>query len=265
MLKILIATLGFFLMVMTSHGQELELIREYGEIENMIAVDRLGHIYSIEEGVLKRFDNYLSVVTYSNPTLGRITHVDVSNPLGLVVFFGEFGVVVILDRNLTEKSVITTDKFAGNDLPRLVCSSSKGGFWAFFETSSKLARFSDQGLKQAESIEIVRNHPQFSRPFFIKEYGERLYLGASGIWAFDLFGNYLFNIVPEINAQKFQVADNKIVWLDDQQLRFYDMILDLYRAVMLPNKNIRSFFLRGGILYLQTDVSLKKFRLKVAF
>jgi len=264
-LKALIASLGLFLSVLTSHAYELELIREYSAIKNMIAVDRLGNIYSLQEGILKRFDSHLSIATYSNPAFGHITHVDVSNPLGLVVFFGEFGVVVILDRNLTERRVITTAEFGGDDMPQLVSSSSKGGFWAFFETSSKLARFSDQGLKQVESIEIIRNHPQFSHPFYMKEYGERVYLAASGIWAFDLFGNYLFNIIPELSAQKFQVTDNKVVWLEDQQLRLYDMTLGVYKHVRLPPKNIHSFFLLGDILYLQSDVSLKKFRLKVSF
>jgi hypothetical protein len=259
---------AFFLIivltVLKAGASDFELVKEFKNVNGMMAVDKLGNIFTIEDGTLKKFDPGMNVRTYSNRRFGPVSYVDASDPLNIVVFFRDFGTVVILDRNLAEKKVFLSNQLHEFDVPHLVTSSVKGGFWVYFPIVSSLVRYNDHGIVEIRSEEIIREHPDFLTPVSMVEKDDRLYLSANGIWAFDQFGNYLYKI-QHISPPFFQVHNNKIFYVRNAQLLVYDTALNTQRTIDFPEENILSFFLLDDIVFLQTDVSLKKFRYKGIF
>jgi hypothetical protein len=256
--------LVIILTVIKAGASDFELVQEFKNVKGMIAVDKLGNIFTIEDGTLKKYDPGMNVRAYSNRRFGSVSHVDVADPLNIVVFFRDFGTVVILDQNLAEKKIFLSNQLHEFDTPHLVSSSVKGGFWGFFPVVSNLVLFNDRGMVEIRSEEINRKHPDLSTPVYMVEMDDKLYLSANGIWVFDQFGNYIYRI-QQISPPFFQVQNNKIFFVNNAQLLVYDIALNTQRTIDFPEVIILSFFLLDDIVFLQTDVSLKKFRYKGVF
>ena len=70
-----------------------------------LAYDAFEYVYTIENNVFKKSkgsENW----EYKNVTLGKITKVDLQNPLKIVLFYEDFNTVILLDNQLNESQKI---------------------------------------------------------------------------------------------------------------------------------------------------------------
>jgi hypothetical protein len=243
---------------------KFDLLEEYTQIKGFVSADRLGNIYSIERGVLYKTDSKGTMLQYSNMSYGPVTHVDTSDPLNLLVFFQDFGGVVFLDNNLVEKRVFNASDLYEGELPQSACKSAQGGFWAYYPHSFRFLRYSQRGLVEIRSVDIQKEFPLFTGSAFMIEHEDKLVVKGSGIWIFDLYTNLLYHI-PEITVNRFQPYHHLLYYIEDKILVRYNTILHTKEKILLPDEGILSFFLSEDIIYLQTEVSLKKYRYRGTF
>lgn len=243
-----------------TRAQGFEKIKEWKHINGFAGADHLGNIYSLEAAELKKILPDGTELSYSNPVFGHPGFVDVSDPLNVLLFFQEFGALVVLDRSLAVKSIFKDtawdDQFG---FPSLVAFSSLNGFWAWFPDQFLLSRYDLRGNKAISGTDMLAQHPNIGTPSFMLEQGEKLFLAANGIWVFDLFATLLFHI-PHINTQSFWVRDNRIFYISGNNLYIYDFVLEQENVILLPEERVISFFVQNyRLIFLQTNVSLKKF------
>ena len=81
---------------------------------------------------------------------------------------------------------------------------------------------------------------------------------------FDRHTNFLFQI-PDVNVSVLQVVDQNILYLQDSHLVVYDFFLQRENVFLLPESDVKNFFVKDDKLFLQTEVSLKKFRFTEKF
>ena len=83
--------------------------------------DQFGNVYVIRSGEIKRFDSeYREVAHYSNPYLGKITSIDLSDPLRILIFYKNYNQVVWLDKYLAEIiSPVMLDQLGHEQVPVL--------------------------------------------------------------------------------------------------------------------------------------------------
>lgn len=242
-------------------AQKFTLVDEIKQIKGLAGIDRLGNIYSLEEGELRKLKPDGRILTYSNPRFGHPTSVDVSNPLNILLFFREFGALLVLDGNLAVKATFLNDTWQGIiGLPSLVSFTSSHGFWAYFPDEFSLVRYDLRGNAILSGTDILAQHPGFIPPTHMAEHGEKLFLSANGIWAFDLFATFLFHI-PFIDTESFMIKGDNIFYLSGNNLHVYNFVLEQENVILLPEENVLSFFVENNhLIFLQTNVSLKKFR-----
>ncbi len=251
----------FTLLCIPGHlaAQPFMPVEEFPRVQGFFASDALNNIYSIENGVLIKTNPQGQVKTYSNRQFGNVSSVDATDPFNLVVFFKAFGNIVLLDNNLSEKNTFQARKLHLSDIPSLVCFSSKNGFWAFFPNSFQLIRFNLRGEPQNTGIDLSLAHPGMGDGVFMTESDNKLFLAANGIWVFDLYANFLFHI-SHIQTRHFQVKGNKVFYVNGDRLISYDFFLKQENVFLLPESRVKSFFVKNNqTIFLQTDVSLKKF------
>ncbi len=246
------------LSTLSSVSQQFTVVEEYQHIRGMTGVDPLDNIYAIQGGVLYKYTSGDQVLNYSNRQAGGNMQVYNADPLNILVFFPDFGQVVFLDKNLSEKNSIRGQSLHSSDLPAVVCFSQKNGFWAWFPHSFQLSRFDFHGQKEATSPDLSMEYPAMGDVKFMAEANDRVFVAANGIWVFDQHANFLFHI-PHIQTHHFQVIGEKVFYLSDGKLYSYDFFLKKETVFLLPEKNPEAFFVRSNrILFLQTPTMLKK-------
>lgn len=264
--NLLIYSLVIFLL-QPSNRQPLvaEHVETIAENVNFSLVDALGNIYWIDDAGITRYQPAtLKTSNYSNRRNGLISHVDVSDPLNILVFYSRTGIIEFLDRNLAPKELHGNNpRWFESAPPSLAATSAQQGFWAFFPQSMSLKRFDLHFRQQAFNENILQQLPDFSDPVFMVESQNQLFVGTKNknVYVFDSFTNYLFTI-HDIDAEQFQVSGNNLIYFTCNEMRIFNFAKSTETVYLLPEEKVESGFIMGQNLILQTDTAIKRYIIK---
>lgn len=160
-------------------------------------VDRLEQIY------VWRTDNTISVrpradvpdYVYANNRRGRISAVDINNPLKIIVYYRDYMELQILDNTLSEVSSLSLDQLAYDDV-RAVTGSNDNNIWIYDAARYQLIKIGDNGEELLASINLTELRLNRLDPTDITEGNNRVYVTdpAIGIVVFDNLGQYIQTI-----------------------------------------------------------------------
>ncbi len=189
-------------------------------IGNRIETDNFGNVYVVDNSSLKKFDADGSLIcSYTELSDGKISGIDASDPLKIIIFNADFGKIKFLDNKLTIKNNSISLQDLGYSNATLVSASYESGFWIFDPLSNQVVRF-DKALQVSHSsgnINDLIGHD--FEPNFMTEYDNTLYLNDPryGIFIFDRYATYI-KTIPIKDLKVFQVFNNKIVYLENNFL-----------------------------------------------
>jgi hypothetical protein len=203
----------------------------------LAAADHLNQLYTVQAGgLMEKYSpegKYLS--RYSNNRLGAPSAIDVSNPLKIVLWFADFRMAVLLDRNLTELGQIDLIA-AGIPEVRTLASSRDGHFWVYDEVAFRLKKIDASGQLLLESPPLNTLIPEkitFRRLF---DDGNRLYAWDEerGLWMFDPYGQWL-DTRASIRDEQFQIGSGYFYFLHQDMLRYEPLRPGPVREQALPD------------------------------
>lgn len=164
-------------------------------VEN-VELDEFQNVYVYNTSTIEKFDKSgTNHFVFSALRKGELTSLDVTNPLRLVLYFGENNEVLFLDNTLTEQG--ETVNF--NDLEYydvgLVCSSFQNHLWVYRIAEQKLVRLSRNGnvVNETGNLALWLDRSNKEKFTLLKESGNYLYLfSESGlVMVFDHYGTYI--------------------------------------------------------------------------
>ena len=133
-------------------------------------VDNLDNVYVITStDQLKKYNaNGDSEAVFNNVRkFGKVSTIDVSNPLKVLLYYKDFTTIVILDRLLSIRNIIDLRKqniFQVNAIGQ----SYDNNIWVYDEGNSKLKKIDDQGKTLLETTDFrqlfdhdYHNHRQY--------------------------------------------------------------------------------------------------------
>lgn len=135
------------------------------EADDFVGYDVLGFGYFIKDNIFyKRKDD--TTLEYKNPMLGKISKVDLHNPLKIVLFYENFNTIITLDNQLIEMENIN---FSKNPDPILVTGTgiaSQNRLWIYNSLTQEIGLF-DYLKNTYESISplIQGNLKQYDTDF----------------------------------------------------------------------------------------------------
>ena len=164
------------------------------ELEGNVALDEFQNVYIYDDTSLLSYNKAgVNHFSYSNLRKGEITSVDVTNPLRIVVYYGENNEVVFLDNTLSEQN----QGLSFNDLSlydvSLVCSSFQNHLWLYRSAEQKLVRINRNGEVQNETASLALwTEGDLGEFVLLKESGNFLYLVSSEeeVLVFDQYGTF---------------------------------------------------------------------------
>ena len=215
----LLTTLIALLLVAFS-GSAFAQINDYchtieGVKGTSVSVDPNGNVYVIDGSTLYKYarnGNELFPYQYSNFQLGDIASVDVDNPLKIMLFYQDEGIILFLDEKMNPLMEPLNLMDAGLNNISLSTYSTDNTIWLYDVVLHDLINVNFQ-LK-----ELSRNHlsiDKFEPTQFIslKEKKLAMYNPATGIAFFDAFGTYLKTIPVRTDAGSCQVDEKSIYYL----------------------------------------------------
>ena len=229
-----------------------------GEFESM-QIDRLGQTYTIDaDGEIRLYtlDGKLRF-EFSDPSWGPIGHLDVTNPLRILVYYPDFATIIVLDNTMTRLARYDLREM-GFDRVMAVGTAGDGTIWIWDEANAQLVKVDERGqvLRRSDPVNLVLDdviHPtelvQRNKQVYVKD-------PAMGLLVFDQFGTYNFTI-GDSNMDDFQALTDRVVWRENQDWFVYFFDSYLQERFPFPTENFKEFHFHRDRLYLLTPTGLQ--------
>jgi hypothetical protein len=230
--KVLVILISFTL----SANGSYQLVKELDIPGKQAYLDPFARIYLVKGHVLVKLDeNNKELYQYSSPLSGDIAHVDVSNPLKILVFYKESNQLVFLDKQLSPVQEPVSLDDLGFFTPLSVCSSSLGGFWVLSGESGRLAHVDNHLRITRESHSFKSLFP--GETYQMLEKNHHVYIGIPDkkILAFNHLGQ-LSNEWPLPVQTQFQARKNRLIFPVENKVVVFDQNL-LEKNVILERKD----------------------------
>ena len=226
------------------------------------SVDNLGNILLLDSNnqLKKLGPNGDSVAIYNDVRqYGKVFSIDAGNPLKILLYYRDFGTIVVLDRLLNVRTTIDLRK-QNIFQAKAICQSYDNAVWVYDEGEAKLKRIGDDGNIIDQTGDFRLQLEEAPSPAFIEDHDRLVYLydSSKGLLIFDYFGT-LKNKLAFIGWQDFQMAGKYILGRKGVLLERYQLSSLSLEEKLLPGtlKNTdkmriagdRLFCLRSGWLY----------------
>jgi len=220
--------------------------------EVYIANDAFDFKYFITNNSLikKKNNEYFE---YKNVLLGNITKIDIQNPLLILVFYKEFNTCVFLDNQLNETQIINFSENKNQINLDAVGTASQNRIWFVNSITNQICLY-DRNSNHT----TLKSQPLKSK---IKQYGSDYnyfyWIDQSNVFYYlDIYGK-VSNLgkVPDFDIISF-IEKEKIFFLKDQNLYYYDFNQKNKTLIELDKKRIVDFSYKNQILSIFTDIEI---------
>lgn len=176
-------------------------------------VDNLGNVYTLDkDNQLKKLNERGDSIAVFNDVrrYGKVYSIDATNPLKILLFYKDFGTIVVLDKYLNPRNTIDIRK-QGIFQAKAIAQSFDNGIWIYDELEAKLKRMRDDGTIIDQSADFRQLMEVAPAPTQIVDQDRLVYLydSTQGLLVFDYFGT-LKNKIALLGWQDFQVIGNDI-------------------------------------------------------
>ncbi|MFL5751805.1 MAG: hypothetical protein ACJ76F_00240 [Bacteroidia bacterium] len=220
--------------------------------------DNIGNIYTVKADEIRKYNTNGDLLKiYSNKKLGKITSVDASNPLRVLVFYKDFAKVVLLDSQLSENGEGIALEQLSLEQSDLASTSFNNGLWFYNRQNAELVRLDESLNKIVSTGNLNRILGTELHPNYLLEYNGYVYLNnpADGILVFDIYGTYYKTITLK-NLRSFQLKDEEIFYYKDKQLNAYQTKLLSEYKMPVPDTSIANARVDKGRFYFEYADSL---------
>jgi len=156
--------------------------------------DKLQHLYAVtpDNQVLKYGPDGQLLFEYNNNTLGRLTHIDATNPFNLLLYYPDFQTVLTLDRTMNKIDEFNLWNLAAIEVGP-VAMAADNGLWVFDNGAFRLLNVDQNGVLQRQSDNLSLLLYTAPQPTFLVFRDNFIYVVEPklGILIFDNFAQYV--------------------------------------------------------------------------
>jgi hypothetical protein len=188
-------------------------------------VDNLGNIYVLNsDNQLKKLGVHGDSLAVFNDVrrYGKVTTIDATNPLKILVYYREFTTVIELDRFLN--LINTIDLRKQNILQaKAIGLAYENNVWVFDELDAMLKRVRDDGSLVDQTTDFRQLFDSVPDPTIIRDRGDLVYLydPNKGVYIFDHYGTLKTHL--DIRGwQDFNVIGKNLLGHDDHRFFRYE-------------------------------------------
>jgi hypothetical protein len=165
-----------------------------------------------------------SVAVFNNiKKYGKVSTIDASNPLKVLVYYKDYSTIVILDRLLSVQNTIDLRKLNIFNV-NAIGQSYDNNIWLYDENEAKMKKLSDEGkvLFETTDFRLLFGEAPSIRSIYDQDGFVYLYDPSLSIFVFDYYGE-LRNKILIANWQNFKVTSKFIFGSNNDSLQRYNI------------------------------------------
>jgi len=190
------------------------------------ALDNLDNVYVLTStDQLKKYNaNGDSVAVFNYvKKFGKVSAIDASNPLKILLYYKNFSTIVVLDRLFAVRNIIDLRKlniFQVNTISR----SYDNNIWLYDETDNKLKKIDDEGktLLETADFRLLFDNAPHVKNIYDQDGFVYLYDPFQSVFVFDYYGA-LRNKILISGWDDFKVAGKYIFGINNDTLHRYEI------------------------------------------
>ncbi len=193
----------FFFTAARSQAGDYTLVKRIAGKTTVFTTDHLGNSYLVLNGAIQKYDSSGNLTaTFSKKDLGPPQSIDASDPMKILVFYRNFGIIRMLDTKLAEQSVVDLHAI-GIQQPMLACNTlNQSGFWVYDESDFTIKKINDQLKIEMTCIPLNKLFRDVHVNYlFESESWIMINNPTIGVIVYDKTGDYFHTI--EIKDQQF--------------------------------------------------------------
>ena len=249
-------------------GQQLKEIDTYELVNNIavkttfLATDNLQNCYVVNtQNELKKYSaNGELLFTFSINRYGKLSYVDAGNPLKLLLFYPEFGTIVVLDKTLSQ---VGTHKLfeKGFQGVTAVGITRDNNIWLYDAGDFKLKKINDQAavIQESEPLNQILDFEVAVTQLVEKNDFIHLNCPQHGVVVFDVYGTYAETYhLPQIGY--FQIIRDNVAFWNEEGIHLYSPRTTQQTSTALPlTKGVKHLSISGNRMYVATVTELRIF------
>ena len=257
----LLLFIGSFSMVIAQNLKQNAVIMDSIRFDGdqFLGYDSFGFYYTIKNNVFAKV-KMPGTLEYKNISLGKITKVDLQNPLKIILFYENFNTVVILDNQLNE---IQKMNFSENSIPIVATAigiASQNQFWIYNSMNLQLGLYDY----------LSNNYKTISVPFTesIKSYSSDFnvfhWVDSKNNWyVCDIFGKIISKgIIPDFDSIVI-INENQFIYSKDAVLILYDLEKGKKTEIEISEKTFKKFYYKDQILSIFTSAGITNYKITI--
>lgn len=214
------------------------LVRTYNGNIAGAALDNLDNLYIISStGQVKKFGPRGDSIGVFNGirAYGKLSAIDVSNPLKPLLFYKDFSNIVVLDRFLANRTSLNLRQY-NIVQPSAIGLSYDNNIWVYDAFDNKLKKIDEAGTLLQQTDDFRQLFGQSFSPQKIINDGGFVYLAdsATGIFVFDNYGTFKRKI-PVKGWTALDVWDGRVVRLSGDAVLVYNPANLVERRMAFPS------------------------------
>ena len=229
------------------------------DADTFIGYDGLGNLYYLKNNVFFK-EQKEGLWQYKNISLGKITHVDIQNPLKIMLLYGNFNTAVLLDNQLNEIKKIN---FSENKVPILATAmgmSSQNRLWIYNSLTQQIGLFNYlKNTYQSITPSIHGNMKWYESNFNAFQ------------WVDDDLNWYSCDPFVKITSigklpdfEQIQITKNKdVLYLKDKKLHLIPFQKDIRYTIEGVEKSFKKFYYKDQILSIFTDQEITNYKITI--
>lgn len=224
-----------------------------------IGYDGLENLYYIKNNVFfKKKEN--ESWQYKNISLGKITRVDIQNPLKIVLLYENFNTIVMLDNQLNETQKIN---FSENNIPIIVAATgnaSQNRLWIYNSLSQQIGLFD----YLTNTFQSITPSIQGNLKYYESDYNTFQWIDDKLNWyTCDVFGKSL-SLGKVSDFDQIQPITNQVVlFAKDGKLYLQDLQKNSIYTIVNIEKSFKNFFYKGQILSIFTNKGITNYKISI--
>lgn len=200
----------------------------------LLTVDDLGNIYLVtDRNELRKYNAEGKLLKFFNVVSnGRISSIDVSNPLKILLYYPDFNRVTILDQTLTPTGEIDLLK-RGYHQVSAFCNAQDNMYWLYDAAENRVVKIDEslQVVNKSEDITTLLGITFIPQQIIARDNLLLLADSTYGILLCDVFGNYI-KTIPLKGISRLQKLDDRLLFINGNKLELYEMNTLLVKEIV---------------------------------
>jgi hypothetical protein len=201
-------------------------------------VDNLGNLFLLTpDNQLKKYNAKGDSLGVFNDVrrYGKIAYIDATNPLKILLFYQEFGTIVMLDRFLNNINSIDLRQLGFYQVT-CIGLAYDNNIWVYDELAGQLNKIGSDGSLINQTNDIRQFTDSVPDPVLLTDQGGLVYLfdPQKGAFVFDHYGGFQ-KFIPLKNWRHFSVINKTLLgWNGHDFLKYEDKIMTTEEKKGIP-------------------------------